>query len=428
MNKGITWAVLSVVGFLPLVPFCAPLPDAAARVMGADQPKLTSPSSTFKVDVYDADPEHLWNRLYAAIYVRTTDDGQVYGRDELDPLLWETSTYLLREPRYHQVLDLQNEFLDKRGDKLITHPLKRALLQHDLWAVFDWLADPYVEQVSKTAHLGAERRALRNRLATMIRRLALSVEQIEKLPDNYAVAVASGSYPAKQDPAHTDQAFLPRDLFDEQGPRVHFQTGGGKPYPFGKPTALTHVYFVGGRSAFFVSMNLPGGRQSTLDFMRELNAFPKRDASAASRTVGFSSNSGLLAPSPPSGTQLALVRQMMLIDDKGVMRPTRLIESVQIRVVDPIEKNNDFYEFTVHRKELFSSNNGLRAGRSDKVTIPLFNHTHDGDLFEFPNRVRMIREAVDRRARKRTDYRELAKRLCVLPQAASDRHDGGVLP
>jgi hypothetical protein len=65
----------------------------------------------------------LWNRLYAALYVRTADDGQTYGLDDLDPLLWENSPYLLTEPRYQQVLDLLNEFLNKRGEKLIALPL-----------------------------------------------------------------------------------------------------------------------------------------------------------------------------------------------------------------------------------------------------------------------------------------------------------------
>src|SRR5262249_16486294 len=71
----------------------------------------------------------------------------------------------------NRFLGLLNEFLDIRGEKLIAHPLKRTLLQHDLWAIFDWLADPSVEHVSKTAHLGAQRRALRNRLALVIRRV-----------------------------------------------------------------------------------------------------------------------------------------------------------------------------------------------------------------------------------------------------------------
>src|SRR5262245_3050281 len=151
MNKGITCAImLSVVGILPLVPFCRPLAEGAAKAAGADRTKLASPSNPFQVAVYDTDPEHLWNRLYAALYVRTTDDGQSHGQDELDPLLWENSTYLLTEPRYQQVLGLLNEFLVKGGDKLIEDPLRRALFQHDLWAVFGWLA---------AAHAGAGWRA-----------------------------------------------------------------------------------------------------------------------------------------------------------------------------------------------------------------------------------------------------------------------------
>src|SRR5262249_52735956 len=148
-----------------------------------------------------------------------------------------------------------------------------------------------------------------------------------------------------------------------------------------------------------VFMNLPGGRQSTLDFMEKLNAFPTPQASGVSRTTGVTSNSELRPP-PPSGTKLALVRQMMLVDDRGEMRPTRLIESVQLRIVHPMnEKANDFYEFALQRKELFNSNDGLRAGTSDQVTLPHFNRTHDRDIFEVPKRVRLIREVVVERGR-----------------------------
>jgi hypothetical protein len=391
----------SVVCSLPLVPFfsCRLLPGGTVKAAGAGQTRPISPSDPFKVAVYDADPGHLWNRLYAALYVRTTDDGQSHGQDELDPLVWENSTYLLTEPRYQQILGLLNEFLERRGDKFIADPLKIAVFQHDLWAVFDWLADPAVEP--KVVDAGAKRRALRNGLAPVIRSLALSVEQIDRLPDNYRVALASEAYPPRQDPAHAEKAFLPPDLFDAHGPWVHFQTGDGKPFPFEKPTALTHVYFVGGRSAFFVFMNLPGGRQSTLSFMQELNAFPKPVAHRTGGIAGLSSNPGS-SPSPPSGTKLALVRRMMLIDDRGEMRLTRLIESVQIRIVNPTTgRGNDFYEFTIHRKDLFDSNNGLRASRSDQVTIPLFNHTHDADIFEVPNRVRTIRDVATKRLRER---------------------------
>ena len=392
MTKGFLLAIiLSVAVILPLAWFPGRVHDNVLRAAEPSQSKPASSSGPSKVAVYDADPGHLWNRLYAALYVRTTDDGQSYGQDDLDPFLWPSSTYLLTEPRHGQILALLNEFLDKRGDNLITQPLKRAFFQNDLWAIFDWLADPDAEHVEKKARFIAERQTLRNRLAPIIRRLALSDKQIETLPDNYRVALASGAYPARQDAAHTEKAFLPRDLFDGHGPWVHFQNGDGKPHPFAKPTALTHVHFVGGRSTFFVFMNLPGGRQATLDYMQKLNTFPP-DASPHTREKRLlTSNAGAMPP--PSGTQFAMVRQMMLVDDKGKMRPTRLIESVQIRVVrGNIEKESDFYEFTQHRKELFDGK-GLRAVKSDEVTIPVFN-VRDEDVLDLPRSVRQMREAA----------------------------------
>src|SRR5262245_4507746 len=34
--------------------------------------------------IYDSNPDHLWNRLHHAFYVRTARNGEEYGRDELD--------------------------------------------------------------------------------------------------------------------------------------------------------------------------------------------------------------------------------------------------------------------------------------------------------------------------------------------------------
>lgn len=409
MYKGIIYLITLSTAAMLLA--CRPTTDGTVTAAEADETKAASPSNPTEVAVYDADSQHLWNRLYAALYVRAAEDGQSYGQDELDPLLWENSTYLLAEPRYQLVFGLLNEFLEKHGETLVTQPLRRAVFQHDLWAIFDWLADPNVEYVLHTAKLGEQRRALRSRLAPIIHRVALSAEEIDGLPDNYRVALASETYPPNHDPAHTDKAFLPRDLFDSDGPWIHVQTGGGKRSPFAKPTALTHVYFVSGRSTFHVFMNLAGGRQETLDFMQKLNAAPQAHASPPSSATGSTLNPNALPP--PTAARLALVRQMMLVDDKGEIRLSPLIESLQIRIVHPTHnKESYFYEFTLDRKELFNSNNGLRAGKSDRVTIPLFNHTHDKDLFEMPIRVRMLRESAAARER-REPVTENLRLICV---------------
>ena len=45
--------------------------------------------------IYDPDPNHLWNQLNEALFVRTAEDGTKYGPDELDILYWHRTTNLL---------------------------------------------------------------------------------------------------------------------------------------------------------------------------------------------------------------------------------------------------------------------------------------------------------------------------------------------
>src|SRR5689334_6115042 len=59
---------------------------------------------------YANEPDHLWNRLHAALFVRTGPDGKVYGIDRLEPLLWSDSTHLLQRPSSERALAVLQEF------------------------------------------------------------------------------------------------------------------------------------------------------------------------------------------------------------------------------------------------------------------------------------------------------------------------------
>src|SRR5215475_13022315 len=61
--------------------------------------------------VYDSNPDHLWSRLHRAFYVRTARNGEEYGHDELDPLLWAETKHLLVGPSHQQAIKLLDEFL-----------------------------------------------------------------------------------------------------------------------------------------------------------------------------------------------------------------------------------------------------------------------------------------------------------------------------
>src|ERR1051325_8143528 len=172
-------ALVACAGKVALPPPVTGTPQAIPTAAPTEEPTW---------NVYGPYPNHIWNRVFRLFYSRTASDGKEYGLGELDPLLWFDTTYLLTGSSHQRAIQLLDGFLVTHAENLINDPLKRAMFQRDLWAVFDWLAsqtDPYPSQ----------RRALETRLAQIIRRVALTKEQITSLPDNYALVVQSNVYP-----------------------------------------------------------------------------------------------------------------------------------------------------------------------------------------------------------------------------------------
>ena len=366
---------------LALVLIVAPLlgQDAAAPASRA----ATAPSARF----YDDEPNHLWNRLHATIFNRTGLDGRTYGTNALDPLLWPSTRHLIDDPSHTQLIALLDDF-NAGGERLVRDPAKRAILQRDLWAVFDWaVARRSPELTDDRAWRAAE---LSTQLARAIEALAMERPRINALPDNYADAVASGEIPAAFDPAHPHRPFLPPDMFDRAGPWVITGEADGA-------ARLHQMFFT--RSVFHVALNLPGGREATLAYVKQLGSVPKLwvdnpnyrpDAPPDSRGEPLSYTPDL--PQFPAGTQVALIRQSLLIDDQGRLVPTRLTESVQLRVYRRIAPSNPsdatedapqaVFEWTLDRAALLASRRGgLVPTKSDSIDFTLFM-SRDLDPFE----------------------------------------------
>jgi hypothetical protein len=250
------------------------------------------PADPPHVTVYDPDPAHLWNRLHDALYVRL--DGQ--GPDdpgELDAYLWQRHPYREKGEPYQRAVKVLDEFITARGDRLITDPRKRALLQRDLWVLFDTAAR---ERPTVVPDAGAAA-DLARRVAQILPRLALTADQIKGLPDNFAEAVAARVFPNWMEAGR---------LWSDDGPWVLLGAEDQQ------PVARTHVEFFGGRSAFFVFLRLAEGRAQTLKYVTQL------------RTNGT-------APKLDGGAAFALVRQLQLFDDHGRILLTPITESVQVR-------------------------------------------------------------------------------------------------
>jgi hypothetical protein len=320
-----------------------------------------SPQETGR-SVYHADPQHLWNRLYEALLVRVGPDGATYGRDRFEPLLWLGSRHLLQGQSHDRAVKLLNEFLDQHGEKLIDDPLKRALLQRDLWLVFSWLHGMHThvgDSGIPPEKLAQPQQRLGRLLAAVIRRLALSPEQVQKLPDNYADAVKSGTFARSH--ATEKPPYLPPDLFSANGPWVCVGRSDG-------PVTPEHLREENSfaNSAFLIVLRLPGGRDAALKYLKR--------------------ESGDL----PAGAEVALVRRALLIAAPGELTPTNLIESIQLRVYG--ETGQSMSEFRLSRSLLFAGQaGGLRAVASDERDFKTGFAGSTWDQFEQP----LVGQTVD---------------------------------
>ena len=295
-------------------------------------------------DIYNSDPDHLWNRILRHFYSRTSPGGVEFGQDALDPLLWFDSTYLLEGDSYQRAVELLDEFLSTDGATLINDPLKHAMFQRDMWEVFDWLAvrDDHPDQ----------REALRGRLARIIREVALTDEQIATLPDNYALAVNSGNFYTSYIWDNPQIGYLPSGLSDEDSQWIVLGRDGG-------PLAMIHIeqppFY--GRSVFLVLLHNPAGRVQGLAFAQQIN-----DSSP---------------PKTPDGLEVALVRKAFLINTEGEIVPSPLTESIQIRHFRA-RFALDFYQFSLRRELLFA----VLAGGLRPIDRELMTFESHGDPFQ----------------------------------------------
>ena len=322
---------------------------------------LSSLESTSKAAIFHPDANHLWNQLHAALFVRVNQSGKEYGRDTVDPLLWpSTSVFLLQGKSQTKAIGLLDQFITKEGAKLIKDPVKRAVMQHDLWAVFDWTANtfnplPFGGQVDPKKHgtdkLNNARKALRQRLAKAITSLALNKREVASLPNNYARAIEAKTFPVQFEEKNPLQPLLPADLLKTDGPWVCVRGA------LNGPSAPVHMQYYRGRSPFLVFLKLPGGRATTLDYLRRLN----KHSSKALQPEDWDKNLPLF----PKGTAVALVRQMTVINQLGEMASTPLVQSVQLRVYRKVgqeitdHKNSQaVFKFALNRRDLFANKNG----------------------------------------------------------------------
>jgi hypothetical protein len=223
---------------------------------------------------------------------------------------------------HREAIACLDNFLSSHAERAVQDPLKRAILQHDLWAVFDWVVTQSFDWNGRRDWPTQDKQELETRLAKAIRRLALTPEEVRGLPDTYAAAVAARQFAADHDPHAPQGSFLPADLFRAGGPWVCLSAYSEQ------PTAASHFT---GRSRFLVFLRLPGGRDATLEYLGKLRA--SHEPPLLPGPNGSPTFLNLNLPQFPAGTRVALVRQAILIDNEGKLVPTELtVRQATIRI------------------------------------------------------------------------------------------------
>lgn len=354
--------------------------------------------------LYDPDPNHLWNRLHRTLFMRGPLDGQYFGHDDFELLYWDQTQHTLRGKPLDAAIAVLDEFLASQPNIAFDDPMKYALLQRDLWALFDWASNRHFQPQREDWGFHARKILLLTRLGRAIKLVALERDVIESLHDNYETAVQSGIYLSSVT-SEGYVPFLPPDLLSEESSWVRIIGGGSEVAP-------SHTAHTGYRALFWVFIRLPGGREATEEYVSALRDFPQPyvigpdhffPTIRESRRVNRSKD----LPQFPNGTQLALVRQMKLISSQGGIIPmdlaiisTNLTESVQIRVYDevnPDESSDDPFgfrtrygslqrpfEFRLSRSALLRNTAGglVPIGIKDERFHIFFRHGWDG--FERP--------------------------------------------
>lgn len=295
--------------------------------------------------LFDVDPQHLWNRLFAAATIRgsrlpSVKDGPVVprieGGDRVEFFGWGGTTDWDDAARLEQLAGLLAEFRNGRGENLSSDPLRRVLLQHDLWTLFDFLMTRHIDRRGGV-EVRRQRFEVCGRLAEAIQALAVPAEALAELPDNYQHAVASGRFAATHD-FEVARDYLPAGLLagnDEWQEIDFFQARRSEDVE--RRYVFLHMRAFQGRSYFRVFCRFPKGRAQLEEYLRQLDAAVDWRASAQHGSIFLTEN----APELPAGTEVALVQFLIALDPRLQLVPTRLVESVRLLIFKTGEVTDD---------------------------------------------------------------------------------------
>lgn len=325
--------------------------------------------------LYDADPQSLTNRLFAAFYIRTseiptkrggTPVKRIEGGDVIDFLAWPGSTYWSDPATCQRLSAILDECLADPSKVRPADPLRRAVLLRDLWAAFDFFVSRNMDRDGDKA-TRQRRHDICRKLAGVMRGLTLTAEEIKALPDSYAAAINSERFASEHRFDPTNDYLPPRLLTaPDEWQEIDFFQPNNIHEDIADRFVTLHTRNYMGRSYFRVFYRYPGGRAALEEYMKYL------DAEGIDWKPGAQSGFLVLRDNVkqfPVGMEVALVQFMVTIDDQFKPQPTPIVESVRLRVFRNVDGKAEpptntgvgmnVSEYTLKRRLLFD---GVKHG------------------------------------------------------------------
>ena len=308
--------------------------------------------------VYATDPQDSWNRIFYCLFTHTvqtrlTSDftsgapfyavnvtgrhlkasTRTFARIESGDRAIEPFYFLfsgnsfwqaLNEARSSQLESALTEALEEKSQRSALH---RALMQSDVWAAYDILSQNFSFEDAAGNEYRQRKSRLKALLARFIKKLALTSQEINTLPDNYAIAVKKHLLP---------------DLFATNGDWMEIEW-----LPERDHDRMAH--YRRAVRVFIKPSAPPLDTRRFLDSLRSLR--PER------------LNDNKLLDS------VVLLEQNLLINTDGEIVPSRLTNEMQLRRFSKNEAGKADFEVHELSRQLFLTNpetGGLRAAEEQE--------------------------------------------------------------
>jgi hypothetical protein len=278
--------------------------------------------------IYSEQGDHPWDAVHKAFFVRSFTTGETYYHRLSFDVPWHGfRRYSTQDAEYLDLLkDLEGVDQLPRHEMEDAAPVRRLIFFRDLWTVFERL------EGLESKERGQE---LRRRLARIMKRLELTDDEIQQLPDTLAVLRAKSTFPESPDIDHPETPFLPTTLLSDTSDWITISAS--KKIASGAPA---HTRSVNQRSLFSIHMHWPEGRKAGEEFIA---------ANPLKETVAF-----------PPGTVLALMRRAVAANTDGKLKVTNVVESLQLLVTPPADVKHDArFKFALDRSGFLSGQPGL---------------------------------------------------------------------